>query len=294
MVESARQLPCPFDLPRADGLQDIVELAARYPHLMSCAGRIHRADVVVDVNVIAGFLMGRIAFPRQDHRLEELVKSGLLRLHIPHWAISELENSTIPKIAERRNLSKKALREQWERNAHLFQVHEQYTFPIRSNVLPGCDLNDEPYSTLCNDIGAWGVLSHDTHFDNFPSRRLSNADTGTFRDYARYEFASLSLRTGGTIVAGLTLSGIADVIGSLPSLWRGLPGWGQLAIVALGGYTIANPTARQEVINMLAAAGEAAVIGGKEVYRFDSQLQSAANARKQEMGFVGTHKADSL
>jgi hypothetical protein len=93
MIEPPLQIPRSSELPQADGLPAVLELAVRYPQFLIHIGQLLRVDIVVDVNVIAGLLIGKVRFPQQKHRLEELVGSGLVRLHIPSWGIVELTTS---------------------------------------------------------------------------------------------------------------------------------------------------------------------------------------------------------
>lgn len=261
MVESTHPLPKSSELPHADGLPAVLELAARSPQLLAQIGQLVYVDIVVDVNVIVALLIGKVRIPEQKSRLEELVGSGLVRLHIPHWAITELTNSALPQAAASQGLPERLLHEQWRRYEHLFEVHNQYDAPNAMNYAPGGDLKDEPYATLATDIGAWGVLSKDGHFNDSRVVHLSHEHTGAFRDYARYETASLSFRVGGLHLTQLTLHGVADLIGGLVALWRGLPVAVQLTLIALTGYAAANPTIRSHVL----AALEAAEIGRAHV-----------------------------
>jgi hypothetical protein len=175
------------------------------------------------------------------------------------------------------------LLEQWRRFAHLFEVHEQYRQPDASNAAPGGDLKDEPYATLARDIGAWGVLSKDKHFDDPAVAQLSHEHTSAFRDYARYEATSLYLRVGGFVVMELTIQSVIDLIGSLVALWRGLPLAAQVAVGALAGVAVANPSARSYLVAALEVAGRTAGKGAQQVYHLEAGLRREADERRLEL-----------
>lgn len=267
-------------------IEAVFLLVDEWPNLSSILGEFIQFDFVLDANFIASELILKYRYPdNKGTRIEELIRSGLFRFHIPHWAISEIEFTVIPGIANLRNYDQLRLQGIWESYLEQIIVHNGYVCPLATWRYNG-DSKDTPYIDLYRDIKAIGILSKDRDISQLGARRYSVDAMISAQFHARAIAGSMSIRALGVAVPILSVAALRGLFIGTIQLWKQLPTWGKVVISASLAAGVLSPQIRQWFLRQLRALpdlGISTVSFLGEIIKLDADLVEMAQAKREEM-----------
>lgn len=249
------------ELIDASNLRELAALLARITGNDRLSPKILQIEFVIDADAIVQTLMRKCQNPDFVSTFEELAASGVVIFHLPHWGVTEIENSALKQVSEKRGIQLDILRQEWRRLAHCFTVHEGYSYPhIRGWDITQKDWKDEPYATLQQNLAAKAVLSSNIDdMEKLGANVLPPSVLKEILDYARAETTCVTIKVGGVSVGAITAHGIESAVKSAPVLWAKTPNglkWGALGIVAAA--LIYKPS-REKIFKYASAGGSVAL-----------------------------------
>ena len=251
----------------ASHLQDLVGLLARISGSNQLSPKILQMEFVVDADAIIQTIIRKCQNPNFVSTFEELKASGVVVFHLPHWGVTEIENSALEQVAEKRGLQLDTLRQEWRRISQCFTIHEGYSYPhIHSWDAARKDWKDEPYASLQQDITAKAVLT--SNIDDLVGLGADVLSPNVLREvleYARAETACVTIKVGGVSLCAISAHGVESAVKSAPALWAKTPGglkWGALGLVAAA---LIYPPTRKKALTY-------AKMGGAKALEFSSFL----------------------
>lgn len=236
-----------------NSLRGLIEL---YPALQQATGQLPRYDIVLDANIAIGDLLHKHQNPHlKQTALEEVVKSGVVRLYAPSWLETEMLSSTIPQVSQKKKIPQETLRSSWESykeiiifDARFDQPHEVFT--------PGLDTKDLPYIELQKLLMALGILSKDKDIDALGGTRLDPQLVLTIRAYARSASYSVSIKVGGVVISNISLSVLRDVMLFFRDMVSRMPDWMKLLLLIGGCFVLAHPESRARLSAVIKSIGQ--------------------------------------
>jgi len=121
--------------------------------------------------------------------LEEVAKSGIIRLYAPSLLEAEMLSSTIPQVSQKYKIPQETLFSSWETYKAILILDARFDYPkeVNSSCLPP---KDAPYVQLQNAISALGIFSNDRDIDALGRTRLDRELVMTTRGQPTIRFRS--------------------------------------------------------------------------------------------------------
>ncbi|WP_288349446.1 hypothetical protein [uncultured Thalassospira sp.] len=236
-----------------NSLRQLIELR---PALEQVTGQLPRFDIVLDANIAIGDLLHKHRYPHIEQTvLQEVVKSGVVRLYAPSWLETEMLSSTIPQISEKFKIPQETLFSSWEsyKAAIIFDERFDQAQEVTTNSL---DPKDAPYVQLQNAISALGILSNDKDIDALGGTRLDRELVMTIRAYARSASYSVSIKVGGVVISNISLSIIRDVMLFFRDMASRMPDWMKLLLLVGVFFVLAHPESRARLGAVIKSIGQ--------------------------------------
>lgn len=256
-------------------LRGLVELS---PALQQATGQLPRFDIVLDANIAIGDLLHKHRNPHLEQTaLQEVVKSGVVRLYAPNWLETEMLSSTIPQVSQKYKIPQETLFSSWEsyKAAIIFDERFDQAQEVTTNSL---DPKDAPYVQLQNAISALGILSNDKDIDALGGTRLDRELVMTIRAYARSASYSVSIKVGGVVISNISLSIIRDVMLFFRDMASRMPDWMKLLLLVGVFFVLAHPESRARLSAVIKSIGQ----GISEVWPDIQQFLTYASERVAE------------
>jgi len=224
------------------------------PHLL-------QIEFVVDVDAVIQTLIRKCRNPNFVSSFEELKASGIVIFHLPHWGITEIEDSALRQVSEKRGIHLDVLLQQWKHLQHCFTIHEGYSFPhVKSWDVKHKDWKDEPYAALHQDIGTEAVLSSNTEdMLELGAEVLPPSVLKDIIEYARSETACVMIKVGSVSVASISFQGIEAAVESMPPLWAKTPVGLKWGILGIGVAALAYGPSRRKIFSCAKTGGAVAL-----------------------------------
>lgn len=231
----------PFDTATLAQLRQWLE---RNPALYAQVGSIARFKVVIDANFVIADVMYRVKNPhRGGGVLTELIRSTVVEAHAPRWLETEIQKH-LPLLAEEKGLELESLQQDWVQYRALLTWDEAEAAPP-DNPIDCCDPKDLPYVRLAERIGAFGILSEDRHIAKMGGQKLPRDFTLSTRDYTRAVTVSVTIRTLGVTLSGVTFQALVSAVRSATRGFLALPKSVQLLLTAGLLVALVHPTSRR-------------------------------------------------
>jgi len=236
-----------------NSLRQLIEL---HPALEQATGQLPRFDIVLDANIAIRDLLYKYRKPHlKQTTLEEVVKSGVVRLYAPSWLEAEMLSSTIPQISEKFKIPPETLFSSWETYKAIIIFDARFNHPQEVNS--SCvDPKDAPYVQLQNAIFALGILSNDRDIDALGGTKLDRELVMTIRAYARSASYSVSIKVGGVVISNISLSVLKDVMLFFRDVVARMPDWMKLLLLVGAFFVLAHPESRARLSAVIKSIGQ--------------------------------------
>jgi predicted nucleic acid-binding protein len=249
MLDSQSYQPANYlDSAILSSLRQLIDL---HPALEQATGQLPRFDIVLDANIAIGDLLHKHQNPHLEQTaLQEVVKSGVVRLYAPSWLETEMLSSTIPQVSQKYKIPQETLFSSWENYKAIIIFDARFDHPQEVNT--SClDPKDAPYVQLQNAILALGILSNDKDIDALGGTRLDRQVVMAIRTYARSASYSVSIKVGGVVVSNISLLVLRDVILFFRDLVARVPDWMKLLLLIGACFVLAHPDSRARLISVI-------------------------------------------
>ncbi|BDW94342.1 hypothetical protein MACH10_00270 [Thalassospira tepidiphila] len=212
---------------------------------------------MLDANIaIRDLLYNKYRKPHlKQTTLEEVVKSGVVRLYAPSWLEAEMLSSTIQQVSQKYEIPQETLFSSWESYKAIIIFDARFDYPkeVNSSCL---DPKDAPYVQLQNAISALGILSNDRDIDALGGTRLDRELVMTIRAYARSASYSVSIKVGGVIISNISLSILRDVMLFFRDMVARMPNWMKLLLLVGVFFVLAHPESRARLSAVIKSIGQ--------------------------------------
>lgn len=236
-----------------NSLRQLIEL---HPALEQATGQLPRFDIVLDANIAIGDLLHKHQNPHiKQTALQEIVKSGVVRLCAPSWLETEMLSSTIPQVSQKYKIPQETLFSSWETYKSIIIFDARFNQPqeVNSSCL---DPKDAPYVQLQNAIFALGILSKDRDIDALGGTRLDRELVMTIRAYARSASYSVSIKVGAVVISNISLSVLGDVMLFFRDIVARMPDWMKLLLLIGVLFVLAHPESRARLSAVIKSIGQ--------------------------------------
>ncbi|WP_278360417.1 hypothetical protein [Thalassospira xiamenensis] len=236
-----------------NSLRQLIEL---HPALEQATGQLPRFDIVLDANIAIGDLLYKHQNPHiEQTALQEIVKSGVVRLYAPSWLETEMLSSTIPQVSQKFKIPQETLFSSWETYKSIIIFDARFNQPQEVNA--SClDPKDAPYVQLQKAIFALGILSKDRDIDALGGTRLDRELVMTIRAYARSASHSVSIKVGGVVISNISLSVLKDVMLFFRDMVARMPDWMKLLLLVGVFFVLAHPESRARLSAVIKSIGQ--------------------------------------
>ncbi|MDG4719710.1 MULTISPECIES: hypothetical protein [Thalassospira] len=254
MLDSQSYQPANYlDSAILSSLRQLIDL---HPALEQATGQLPRFDIVLDANIAIGDLLHKHQNPHLEQTaLQEVVKSGVVRLCAPSWLETEMLTSTIPQVSQKKKISQEALRSSWKsyKAAIIFDARFDQAQEVTTKSL---DPKYAPYVQLQNAISALGILSNDKDIDALGGTRLERKLVMTIRAYARSASYSVSIKVGGVVISNISLSVLRKVMLFFRDMAARMPDWMKLLLLVGVIFVLAHPESRARFSAVIKSIGQ--------------------------------------
>lgn len=242
-ADSKIPLPEHFDPEAITRLRAVFLENAGFSALLST---VFTFEIVIDANMMVSDILARRRHQGHPSNNERLVTAGILKLHVPSGAISEMETRALPKVAKKKKIPLAELLVIWRDYQASLTIHSGYDVAGRP-IIGMNDPDDDIYVALMQDIGALGVLTQDRHFDFLELRSFNHDVLKDIRSYTVAMTNGLNLHFGGVLGVSLTGKGLWEALTALLDLWKRTPVLLQIALIGAVCFALWNNQSREKI-----------------------------------------------
>ena len=226
-------------------LAEIRKLLELYPELKRALGMPVQFRVVLDANIAISDLLHKLKKPSlKQTMIEECARAGTLLVHAPRWLDEEMTTSTIPQVAERKNLDRETILGLWSEYREIIEWDETLCAPEQlEGVIE--DEKDAPYLALEKKIEAAGILSRDKHIAKMGGHTLPQDFVIVVRRYARASSVHLSIYVSGSLIGVLSVGALQALVGGLSKMISQMQPWAKWTLAAGAILAVVHPKSRK-------------------------------------------------